>query len=89
MNRTVDLAVAEVEYMPALKAPGILYVSERFKLAIHLCPCGCGLEAVTPIGKDDWTLTVTEGRATMSPSLLMRTPCASHYYVKDGKIAWV
>ena len=31
-----------VHYMPKDLKPGILYVSEEFNIAIHLCACGCG-----------------------------------------------
>ena len=36
--------------IPNILENGILYISEKYKTAIHLCACGCGEHTVTPLG---------------------------------------
>jgi hypothetical protein len=84
--RIERLRLVEVpEYVPNGLEPGALYVSERFRLAIHVCPCGCGAEAVTPLGAEGWTLTRDPEGPTLAPSILNRG-CRAHYYVRNGAI---
>lgn len=52
----------EVEYIPEILEQGIIYVSQRFKTAIHLCACGRGGKTVTPLSGDySWELSLGEG----------------------------
>jgi hypothetical protein len=71
--------------------PGKLYISRKFKLANHLCPCGCGEQAVTPFNNGkDWTLTERDGKVTLRASVLNTLcPNRSHYFITDNKIQWV
>jgi hypothetical protein len=48
MKRTT-LVLAFVDHMPEQLQEGVLYVSGRYALAMHLCCCGCGGEVVTPL----------------------------------------
>ena len=81
-----SLSVEEVEFMPKEKQPGILYISDRFKLAIHICPCGCGDQSVMSFDKPDgWKLTLSDGAATFFPSVLNRF-CNAHYWIQSNKI---
>jgi len=83
------LRTVEVDQMPAVKEEGILYVSRRFELAIHLCACGCGGEAVTPIDRMQpcWQLTDDPNGPTLRPSIgHQHWACRSHYFVTDGAI---
>ncbi|MBL6853359.1 MAG: hypothetical protein ISQ86_08225, partial [Alphaproteobacteria bacterium] len=45
-----------VEDMPEVLDPGVLYVSMRYALALHLCCCGCGREVSTPFSPAQWKL---------------------------------
>ncbi len=70
---------------------GVLYVSEKFQLAIHLCACGCKGETVTPLddGSKQWKLTRDVNGPTLRPSIgNQQWPCGSHYWITDGKIVW-
>lgn len=65
---------------------GVVYISRKYDLAIHLCPCGCGEEVVIPISKNGWSLTEENGLITLHPSILNRFECKSHYYIRDSKV---
>jgi hypothetical protein len=79
----------KVEFIPEQPEPGILYVSDRFATAVHLCACGCGLEVVTPIKPARWKLTITGKGPTLSPSIgNWSFPCRSHYLIVDGAVRW-
>ena len=46
--------------MPRALTPGILYVSEEFGVAMHMCACGCGSKVTTPLDATEWALEETE-----------------------------
>lgn len=80
------------EFMPDAMEEGKLYISERFRLANHLCACGCGMETVTPLGKDGWQLTDNNGSITLRPSIgnfRWENPYHAHYFITDNKIQWL
>jgi hypothetical protein len=79
----------EVNYIPTELDPGILYVSKKYGVAGHLCPCGCGNKIMTPLGKIEWHLTIRKGEPTLDPSLgNWQLPCKSHYWIINGEIEW-
>lgn len=90
-DAVTKLSTQDVELMPDVLEKGVIYVSEKYQIAIHLCACGCGIETVTPFGKPNgWDLTRGPNGITLSPSIgNMSFPCGSHYYVTDGKIQHV
>jgi hypothetical protein len=72
---------------------GKLYISEKYKIAIHLCACGCKQKSVTPINKpNEWTLTKNENKVSLSPSIgnfSWEAPnYHAHYVITDNKIEW-
>lgn len=78
-----------VHYMPRDLKPGVLYVSEEFGTAAHLCACGCGSKIRTPLGPAEWTLEVTNNRPTLRPSIgNWQLACRSHYWIYRGEIKW-
>lgn len=87
MNSKVQLRL--VEFVPKVLEVGILYVSKRFKVAAHLCPCGCGSKIITPLGPCEWSLTIKRGSPTLYPSIgNWQIPCKSHYWITNGEIEW-
>jgi hypothetical protein len=85
----MKLRLQRVHYMPKILEPGVLYVSEEFGAAAHLCPCGCGTKVRTPLGPTDWTLQETVNGPTLFPSIgNWQLPCRSHYLIKEGRIVW-
>lgn len=92
MQKIFEIIPVYVEQMPSHndKKDGILYISKKYGLAIHLCACGCGGETVTPL--DEWTLTEQNGLCTLRPSIgnfMGENPYHAHYYVTNNKIEWL
>ena len=78
-----------VEFIPERLDDGILYISQRYKTAVHKCCCGCGQEVVTPLGPTDWSLRVTGGSVTLHPSIgNWSFPCRSHYFIRSSRVVW-
>ena len=78
-----------VEFIPERLEEGILYVSHRYKTAVHKCTCGCGEEVVTPLGPTDWSIQIENGRATVDPSIgNWSFACQSHYFIRKGIVVW-
>lgn len=87
-----ELKTKHVESISEQLQEGILYVSLKFELAIHLCACGCKGQAVTPIKGQDltgWIYREDPEGPTLSPSIgHQKWPCRSHYFVTNGKIVF-
>jgi hypothetical protein len=86
-----ELKPVFVKFMPPELEQGVLYVSEEFELAIHLCACGwCKQKTVTPFHdpNSDWKYTRdAQDRITLHPSIgNFQMPCKSHYWVRENKI---
>lgn len=83
------ITLQDVEYMPKQLEPGILYVSEKFGTAAHLCACGCGEKIRTPLGPTEWSIKETAGGPSVWPSVgNWQKACQSHYVIQSGKIVW-
>lgn len=83
------IRLQQVHYMPKQLEPGILYVSEEFKVAGHLCACGCGNKVITPLGPTEWSVKVTPRGPSLWPSIgNWQLPCRSHYIIGEGRINW-
>lgn len=86
---SINIELQRVEFIPKVLESEILYVSERFKVAAHLCPCGCGTKIVTPLGACEWSFSVKRRRPTLDPSIgNWQIPCRSHYWIRNGRIEW-
>lgn len=71
---------------PAVLEKGVLYISNKYKCCVHLCPCGCGEKIHIPTNQPPgWSLSIDNG-VTLHPSLKHRLPCKSHYFIKEGKV---
>ncbi len=69
--------------------PGVLYVSEKFYTAAHLCACGCGSKVRTPLGETEWTFTDDLNGPTLYPSIgNWQLRCRSHYWIRNGLVEW-
>ena len=89
IKRVQRVRLEEVELMPTLLEPGVLYVSEKFRTAAHLCACGCGEKVRTQLGPLGWRLTKGRSGPTLYPSIgNWQKPCRSHYYIRGGRVLW-
>lgn len=85
----MKIELQRVHYMPKELKPGVLYVSEEFGAAAHLCACGCGSKIRTPLGPTEWALEETDGGPTLRPSVgNWQQACQSHYLIYRGEIVW-
>ena len=83
------IRLERVHYMPQDLSPGVLYVSEEFGVAAHLCACGCGTKVRTPIGPAEWSVKETDGGPTLRPSVgNWQQACQSHYLITGGEVVW-
>ncbi len=89
MSRIDRITLEHVEFIPDVLETGVLYVSDRYQTASHLCCCGCGMEVVTPLNPVRWQLREEEGAAWLYPSIGNSSfECRSHYWIQRGKVVW-
>lgn len=87
--KTSTLVLNRVTFLPKDLTPGVLYVSEEYKVAGHLCACGCGSKVIVPLGPAEWSFYERNGRPTLRPSIgNWQLPCRSHYLITDGNVHW-
>lgn len=85
----MKFVLQRVQYMPKELETGVLYVSDEFQIAIHLCACGCGEKIKTPLGPTEWSVRETEGKPSLRPSVgNWQEGCKSHYWIDSGKVVW-
>ena len=78
-----------VRTMPVQLDSGVLYVSEEFETAAHLCACGCGSKVRTPLGPAEWTFTDHPEGPSLDPSIgNWQRPCKAHYWIDNGRVKW-
>lgn len=89
-NKIYNIEIEYHEHIPKDLKNGVLYISNKFKTAIHLCACGCGGQTVTPFKR--WKLTYDNGKVTLMPSIgnwSGQSPHHAHYYITNNKIIWL
>ena len=76
-----------VEIIPGNIEPDVLYISTEYKTVIHMCPCGCGNEVVTPLSPTDWGLMFDGESISLYPSIgNWGLACQSHYWVTNSEV---
>lgn len=85
----MKIELQRVHYMPKELETGVLYVSEEFGAAAHLCACGCGTKVRTPLGATRWVLEETATGPSLRPSIgNWQLACQSHYWIERGEVVW-
>ena len=85
----VRIKLLKVHYLPKELEEGLLYVSNEFGVAGHLCPCGCKNKIITPLDPAEWSFKEVNNKPTLYPSIgNWQLPCKSHYWIIDGEIEW-
>lgn len=89
--KTEYLTPEFVSEIPSKFRPGKVYISIKYRAAVHLCPCGCGAEISTPLSKKyGWVMTYDGELLSLSPSVgNYAYPCKSHYFIKENRVVWV
>jgi hypothetical protein len=83
------IELERVRFMPKELWPGVLYVSDEFGIAIHLCACGCGSKVRTSLGPAEFSVTETPDGPSVYPSIgNWQRPCQSHYWIDRGEVRW-
>lgn len=88
---TADLTLTHrfVEEIPERLDELTIYVSIPYATVVHLCPCGCGSEVVTPLGRFDWRLIFDGESISLWPSIgNWNLPCQSHYWIRRNRVRW-
>lgn len=89
MTQIDYLRAQYVEFVPERLERGIIYISERYRTASHLCCCGCGMEVVTPLNPAKWQLFEQDGAISLHPSIgNWSFPCQSHYWIESNCVRW-
>lgn len=79
----------KVKFIPTNLSPGVLYVSNKYSIAVHLCACGCGTKIRTPLGPTEWSVKRTPKGPSLYPSVgNWQEPCQSHYWIRRGEVTW-
>lgn len=87
MLKTQTLRHEFVKYFPDSMEEGILYVSEEFATAGHLCCCGCGEEVITPLNQAQWQLITSGVGVSLHPSVgNWKFDCRSHYWIRNNGV---
>jgi len=83
--KKVPIEIRHVNNIPYSLEEGIFYFSEEHQVGVHSCLCGCKQEVVTPIKEGEWRLLMWEDtRFSITPSILNRFGCKSHYIITGG-----
>lgn len=81
----VPVTFEKVELITENLQEGVIYVSDEYKCAVHLCLCGCGQETVMPLTDNEWKYEIIDGKISFSPSIgNFRFACKSHYIITNG-----
>lgn len=92
MIKIFEIKPAYSDHIPEELKEGILYISEKYEVAIHLCACGCGGKTVTPLGAGEWNIVKNGDSVTLRPSIgnwAGENPYHAHYFITDNKIEWL
>lgn len=82
--KRVPLQLVEVEFIPREMEFGKFYYSREYKTSNHLCPCGCDQQTPLPIKEGEWNLSINSKGVSITPSILHREGCKSHYIIING-----
>ena len=84
-----QLRLENVRFMPEILEEGVLYYSQEFEVASHLCACGCKSEVITPIDPVEWSISSGSEGVSLEPSIgNWQLPCKSHYWIRNGRVEW-
>lgn len=75
-----------IDNVPSQREEGKLYISIKYRTAIHNCFCGCGMKVVTPIRPTGWRLIYDGDAVSLDPSVgNWSFACRSHYIIRRNQ----
>jgi hypothetical protein len=81
------IAFEFIDVMPSSREEGKLYISIKYRTAIHNCLCSCGMKVVTPIRPAGWRLTYDGDTVSLHPSIgNWSFACRSHYWITNNQV---
>jgi hypothetical protein len=87
--KLVTITPQFVELMPPEIQDGVIYISEKYAMAIHKCCCGCGMKVVISLSPARWQLRREGSLVTLYPSIgNWDFPCRSHYWIRRNSVVW-
>ena len=85
----MNFRLQRVEFIPKEMKPGVIYFSEKYGAAAHLCACGCGAKVRTPIDDTEWSISEDTSGPSLFPSVgNWQQACRSHYIIRNGAVIW-
>ena len=81
--KKIPITLLKTEFIPEELDFGTLYYSEKFNVGNMLCPCGCNMKTPFPIRDNEWII-LKEHPLTVTPSILQRMGCKTHYIIQNG-----
>ena len=84
--KKVEVKPKFCSYIPHEMEQGIIYISEEFEVANHICLCGCGVQCPTPMDEETgWSIIRNGDKITITPSILNPIcPNKSHYIITNN-----
>jgi len=84
--KKVPLKLIEMEFIPKAEDMefGVVYYSKKYHVQNHLCVCGCGQQTPFPIKEGEWSIQINEDKFSITPSILKRFGCKSHYVISNS-----
>lgn len=84
-----SIRAEHVEYIPKKLENAVLYISQKFRTASHLCCCGCGTKIVTPLRETEYSLIEQGNLVSLHPSIgNWNHPCQAHYWIYENQVIW-
>lgn len=89
MTRVGAFVPAFVDYVPEQLDVGVLYISIKYAVMVHLCASGCGEKVVLPLHPGQWKFTFDGASVSVWPSVgNVGIPCNSHYWIDSDGVRW-
>jgi hypothetical protein len=89
MSRRIDRVSHQfTNLIPDQLEEGVVHISVQYRVAVHLCPCGCRDRVVTPFSPVQWSLLFDGETVSLNPSIA-GVHCNAHYFITGSRVRWV
>lgn len=86
----MDISFKLIDSIPNTLEDNVLYICDRYSLAIHKCMCGCNHKVINALDKEMyWEYKITYNKISMYPSIgNWHLNCRSHYWIRKNRVYW-